>query len=51
MTQEELARPAGCTGQTIIALEQEKYVSSVGLAFRIANVFGVKIGEVFQYRT
>jgi len=49
MTQEELANRAGCTRQTIIALEQGKYVPSVELAFRIAKVFGVPLEEVFQY--
>ncbi|MFH0768960.1 MAG: helix-turn-helix transcriptional regulator [Chloroflexota bacterium] len=49
MTQEELANQAGCTRQTIIALEQNKYVPSLELAFRIANVFGVSLEEVFQY--
>jgi putative transcriptional regulator len=49
MTQEELAARAGCTRQTIIALEQGKYVPSVELAFRIARAFGVTLEEVFQY--
>jgi len=49
MTQEELAGRAGCTRQTIIALEQDKYVPSVELAFRIARAFGVRLEEVFQY--
>ena len=49
MTQEELANQAGCTRQTIIALEQGKYVPSVELAFRIARVFGATLEEVFQY--
>lgn len=49
MTQEELAARAGCTRQTIIALEQGKYVPSIELAFRIAHVFGVTLEEVFQY--
>ena len=49
MTQEELANRAGCTRQTIIALEQGKYVPSVELAFRIAKAFGVSLEEVFQY--
>ena len=49
MTQEELANRAGCTRQTIIALEQGKYVPSIELAFRIAKVFGVTLEEVFQY--
>ena len=50
MTQEELANRAGCTRQTIIALEQGKYVPSIELAFRIAEVFGVSLEEVFQYK-
>ncbi len=49
MTQEELARRAGVTRQTIIALEAGKYVPSLALAFRIARVFGENIEEVFQY--
>ena len=49
MTQEELGNKAGCTRQTIIALEQGKYVPSIDLAFRIARAFGVPLEEVFQY--
>jgi putative transcriptional regulator len=49
MTQEELASRAGCTRQTIIALEQGKYVPSIELAFKIARAFGVTVEEVFQY--
>ena len=49
MTQEELANRAGCTRQTIIALEQGKYVPSIELAFKIAKVFNVPLEEVFQY--
>ena len=49
MTQEELAERAGCTRQTIIALEQGKYVPSIELAFKIARVFNVTLEEVFQY--
>ena len=48
MTQEELANRAGCTRQTIIALEQNKYVPSIELAFRVARAFGVPLEEVFQ---
>jgi len=49
MTQEELASRAGCTRQTIIALEQNRYVPSIELAFRLAKAFGVPLEEVFQY--
>jgi len=49
MTQEKLASLAGCTRQTIIALEQGRYLPSIELAFRIAHAFGVSLEEVFQY--
>jgi putative transcriptional regulator len=49
MTQEELANKVGCTRQTIIALEQGKYVPSIELAFKIAQSFRVTLEEVFQY--
>jgi putative transcriptional regulator len=48
MTQQELADRAGCTRQTIGALEQGKYVPSLVLAVRIARVFGVRVEEAFE---
>lgn len=48
MSQKELARRAGCTRQTINAIEASKYGPSLELAFRIARVFGVGIEDVFQ---
>jgi len=48
MTQQELADLCDCTRQTIIALEQEKYVPSLILAIRISNVFDKKVDDVFQ---
>ncbi len=48
MTQQELADMCGCTRQTIIALEQEKYVPSLILAIRIARVFGKTVEEIFR---
>jgi putative transcriptional regulator len=50
MTQRELARRAGCTRQTIHAIEAAKYGPSLELAFKIAEVFGVGIEEVFQHK-
>ena len=50
MTQEALAREAGVTRQTIIALESGKYAPSLELAFRIARVFGVGVQDVFEWR-
>ena len=49
MTQEELGRLAGCTRQTIISLEQGRYVPSLELAFRIARAFNTTIEDVFEY--
>jgi putative transcriptional regulator len=49
MTQEDLAKAVGCTRQTIIALEQGKYVPSIELAFKISRVFQSNIEEVFRY--
>jgi putative transcriptional regulator len=49
MTQQELADLTNCTRQTIVALEQEKYVPSLALAFRIARAFGVSLDKVFEY--
>jgi putative transcriptional regulator len=48
MTQQDLAEKVGVSRQTIIAIESGKYSPSLELAFRIADVFGVGIGEVFQ---
>ena len=50
ITQEELATRVGCTRQTIIALEQGKYVPSIELAFRVTMAFGVPLEQVFQYK-
>lgn len=49
MTQQELANRVGCTRQTIIVLEKQRYVPSLSLAFRIARVFGLAVEEVFEY--
>ena len=50
MTQQELAEKAGVSRQTIIAVEAGKYSPSLELAFRIADVFGVPITEVFGFK-
>ncbi len=49
MTQQELAESAGCTRQTIGALEGGGYVPSLVLAFRIARAFGLGVEDVFEY--
>ena len=48
MSQQDLAEKAGCTRQTIIAIEQGKYNPSLALAFKIARAFGKKIEDVFR---
>jgi len=49
MTQEELARKAGVTRQTINAIEAGKYDPSLGLAFKLARLFDLKIEELFVF--
>ena len=49
LTQEALAQKLGVTRQTIVSLEIGKYDPSIGLAFRIARLFNVKIEDVFEY--
>ncbi len=49
MRQERLAKQAGVTRHTIMALEADKYVPSLLLAFRIAHAFGLPLEEVFQF--
>lgn len=49
MTQQELAAKAEVSRQTVIAIEAGKYSPSLELAFRIADAFGVQIGEVFEH--
>jgi putative transcriptional regulator len=50
MTQQQLADAIGRTRQTIAAIEQNKYSPSLEAAFRIAEVFGVNINDVFQWK-
>ncbi|MCX5762577.1 MAG: helix-turn-helix transcriptional regulator [Gemmatimonadetes bacterium] len=47
MTQQALADHVGCTRQTILVLEQERYVPSLVLAIRIAKLFGKPVEQVF----
>lgn len=50
MTQQQLADKIDLTRQTVIAIEGDKYSPSLETAFRIANVFGVPLEQVFQYQ-
>ena len=49
MTQQALADLVGVTRQTIMAIEKGKYSPSLEVAFKIANVFGTKLEDIFQY--
>jgi putative transcriptional regulator len=48
MTQLELAEKAGISRQTVVALEAGKYIPSLEIAFKIANVFNAGVGDVFE---
>ncbi|MDA0954218.1 MAG: helix-turn-helix transcriptional regulator [Proteobacteria bacterium] len=50
MTQADLGDRVGVTRQTIAAIEQGKYFPSLGVAFRIAHVFGKPLEEVFHWQ-
>lgn len=47
LTQEDLAKRVGVTRQTIISIEQGKYVASLPLALKISKVFGVPVESIF----
>ena len=49
MTQEELGKQVGVTRQTIAAIEAGKYSPSLESAFRIAEVLGKSLEDVFSW--
>lgn len=49
LSQAELGQAIGVTRQTIAAIEAGKYSPSLEAAFRIAEVFGKRLDEVFQW--
>ena len=49
MTQAELGERIGVTRQTVAAIEQGKYSPTRETAFRIADIFGVGLDEVFSW--
>lgn len=48
ISQAELAEAMGVSRQTIISIENERYVASLPLAYRLAHYFGKTIEEVFD---
>ncbi|HEY7464994.1 MAG TPA: helix-turn-helix transcriptional regulator [Candidatus Limnocylindria bacterium] len=49
MSQAELGQRIGVTRQTIAAIEAGRYSPSLEAAFRIADVFGKRLEEVFHW--
>jgi putative transcriptional regulator len=47
LTQEALAELTGVSRQTIIALEQDKYLPSLALAFSLAAALQATVEEIF----
>jgi len=47
-SQAELAARLGVSRQTVISIERGRYDPSLPLAFRIAEVFGCRIEDVFR---
>lgn len=48
MTQEKLAEKVGVTRQTIISIENNKYVPSLPLALKFAKLFNCKVENLFE---
>lgn len=50
MSQEELAQSLSVTRQTILAIENNKYDPSLKLAFSLANILGITVDELFNFK-
>lgn len=48
LSQEDLARAAGVSRQTIISIEKGRYAPSLALAFTLANIFDTSIESMFM---
>lgn len=48
MTQQDLARAAGVSRQSIISIERGRYVPSLPLALKMASIFGCATDELFR---
>lgn len=49
LTQQELAEEVEVTRQTIISIEKGRYEPSLTLAFKLADFFDVRIGDIFIF--
>lgn len=47
-SQAELGQRLGVSRQTVNAIENDRYDPSLPLAFRISEVFGVRIEDIFE---
>lgn len=50
MSQQELADLVGVSRQTIVQLERNRYNPSMLMAYSIAQVFGVTIEDLFDFK-
>jgi putative transcriptional regulator len=50
-TQEQLARAVGVSRQSINSIERDRYVPSLVLALRFAQVFGCSTDQIFTLET
>ena len=48
ISQAQLADAMGVSRQTIVSIENERYIASLPLAYRIARYFGKAIEDVFE---
>lgn len=48
MTQEDLAQACGVSRQSINSIERGKYIPSLPLALRLAEVFGCATDDLFE---
>lgn len=48
LTQEDLARAAGVSRQSIISIERGRYMPSLALALRFSRVFGCPTDDLFR---
>lgn len=51
LTQDQLAQELGVSRQTVVAIENNKYLPSLGLAFEIAKIFDTSIENIFTYKS
>jgi putative transcriptional regulator len=48
LTQDDLAKLAGVSRQTVVSIEGGEYTPSTMLALKLAQVFGVSVEDLFR---